>query len=44
MNDINVKKTKVMVISKKGGEKCNMVINGVFSFHLFVFSITNIRK
>jgi len=26
---INVKKTKVMVISKNGGEKCNMVINGV---------------
>jgi len=27
--DINVKKTKVMVISKKGGEKCNMVIHGI---------------
>jgi len=27
--DINVKKTKVMVISKKVGEKCNVVINGV---------------
>jgi len=26
--DINVKKTKVMVISKKGGEKCNVVISG----------------
>jgi len=24
-----VKKTKVMIISKKGGEKCKVVINGV---------------
>ena len=27
--DIHVKKTKVMVISMKGGEKFNVVINGV---------------
>jgi len=32
--DVNVKKTKVVVISKKGGEKCNVVINGVLLEHV----------